>query len=187
MIEMIPCYAYLNARVMPVSRGDIFEDPLSQMVAERGIGEVTGGGTLQAEDGEIIHCGIDLDMLLTPANIDSVCAFLSDRGAPKGSKLQFARDGTHQERPFGRTEGIGVYLNGTDLPAEVYRACDVNVVLETFQEATRDSCILRSYWQGPRETALYMYGASAEELRLKISAFIAEYPLCQGARVVRIA
>ena len=31
-------------------------------------------------------------------------------------------------RPFGSTEGIAVYLNGTDLPDTTYQECDSNFV-----------------------------------------------------------
>jgi hypothetical protein len=182
-----PCYAYLNARIMPVARGKLFEIPLAKVLAERGIGQVAGGGTLCAQDGEIIHCGIDVDLELTPSNLDFVCGFLARRGAPKGSKLQFERNGPKEEVPFGQTEGIVVYLNGTDLPDEVYKTSDVNVVMETFYALTSDVCIMRGYWRGPRDTALYMYGPSAAELQSRVSRFVAEYPLCQKARVVQIA
>lgn len=187
IMTMTSCYAYLNARIMPVARGKVFETPLAKALSERGIGEVAGGGTLQAEDGEIIHCGVDVDLHLSPANVDFVCTFLQARGAPKGSKLQFERDGTKEEIPFGLTEGIGVYLNGTDLPDVVYKNSDINVVMETFQKLTGDICVLKGYWQGPRETALYMYGTSAAELHSRLSQFMAAYPLCQKARVVQIA
>ena len=186
-MTMTPCYAYLNARIMPVARAEVFEIPLDEALAERGIGEVAGGGTLQAKDGEIIHCGLDVDLELTPSNLEFVCGFLARRGAPKGSKLQFERNGVEEEVPFGHTEGIGVYLNGTDLPDEVYKNSDVNVVMETFDKLTSDVCVLRGYWRGPRETALYMYGPSSAELQSRISPFMAEYPLCQKARIVQLA
>ena len=156
-------------------------------MAERGIGKVVGGGSLQAKDGEIIHCGIDLELQLTPSSIEFVCSFLTKYNAPKGSKLQFKRNGVNEEVPFGVTEGLGVYLNGTDLPREVYKNCDVDVVLDTLYDLTSELPGFRGYWQGPRETALYMYAPSAAELRSRISKFMAEYPLCQKARVVQIA
>src|SRR4051794_18752576 len=132
MTKLTSCYVYLNARIKPVSRGKIFETPLTEIIAKRRLGEVTGGGTLKAKDGEIIHCGIDLDLKLTESNIRFVCEFLERQGAPKGSRLQFKRNGVNEEVPFGQIEGIGVYLNGTDLPDEVYKTSDINVVMETF-------------------------------------------------------
>ncbi|KKK74915.1 hypothetical protein LCGC14_2879000, partial [marine sediment metagenome] len=46
---------------------------------------------------------------------------------------------------------------------------------------------MQGYWQGPTETALYLYGDDAEELKRLISDFMEQYPLCKGARVVTIA
>ena len=36
--------ARLNAKVQPLDRGDIFEDPLDEILKERKLGEVCGGG-----------------------------------------------------------------------------------------------------------------------------------------------
>jgi hypothetical protein len=55
-----------------------------------------------------------------------VRALLERLGAPKGSQLVV--DGGGREIPFGATEGLAAYLNGTDLPDTVYRTSDVNVV-----------------------------------------------------------
>ncbi|HVS71937.1 MAG TPA: hypothetical protein VHQ47_11835 [Phycisphaerae bacterium] len=187
MSDTIFCYAYVNAKIMPVARGKIFATPLEQIMEQKGIGKVSGGGTLQDKTGEIIHCGIDIELVPEDANIKFVRDFLTERGAPKGSKLQLTQNGDKREFPFGQIEGIGIYLNGTDLPPEVYASSDVNVVMETFAQRTKTICTMRGYWQGPRETALYMYGKSAAALESSISEFMGTYPLCQRARVVRIA
>ncbi len=36
--------------------------------------------------------------------------------------------------PFGVAEGVAVYMNGTDLPEEVYKTCDSGVVIDTLQK-----------------------------------------------------
>ena len=46
---------------------------------------------------------------------------------------------------------------------------------------------IEGHWQGPTETALYIYGDSNAGMREAISGFLDEYPLCQGARVVELA
>ena len=67
------------------------------------------------------------------------------------------------------------------------RDCDVNEVYDEINRRLGDRGTIQGYWQGPTETALYLYGHSAEEMRDLISGYMAEYPLCQRARVVRIA
>jgi hypothetical protein len=80
-----------------------------------------------------------------------------------------------------------VYLNGTDLPHEVYAECDANFVLSEFTRLRGSDGKVHSHWQGPAETALYMYGPSFESMKHRLTGFLTSYPLCQRARVVQIA
>lgn len=73
-------YAQLNARVMPMERGALFEDPLHEAIDKKGYGEVTGAGTMQSPTGEIEYCGIDLDLYDLENGPAFVCKFLTDRG-----------------------------------------------------------------------------------------------------------
>jgi hypothetical protein len=180
-------YAQLNARIMPVARGKRFETPLAEALAENGFGEVGGGGTLQQQSGEIEYCGIDVDLTDIENGAPFVCKFLTDRGAPKGSKLTYTYEGKKVELAFGEAEGIAIYLNGTDLPADVYKQSDINVVIESINRLLGNRGSIRGHWQGPTETALYMYGRSATDMRTAISEFVAAYPLCQRARIETIA
>jgi hypothetical protein len=104
-------------------------------------------------------------------------------GAPRGSVLS-AGDRTLE---LGRLEGLGLYLNGTDLSAEVYASSDVNVVLERLEDLLGDDGDLHGYWEGPRETALYFYGESFATMAERIAALVAAEPLCEQARVVQVA
>ena len=171
--------ARLNDRARPLDRGDLYEDPLDAVLKKRGLGQVSGGGTQQAASGEIDFCDVEIE-LSEPAIVD----VLETRGAPKGSRLLLGRE---EERPFGRLEGLAVYLNGTDLPAETYRTCDSNHVYQEFNRLLAPSARIHSYWQGPKETALYMYGPSYTEMTAHLADFIAAYPLCAKARLVQIA
>ena len=96
-------------------------------------------------------------------------------------------DGKKVDVPFGSLEGLAVYLNGTDLPHEIYKQCDVNHVVDEINRLLHGKGAMFGHWQGPKETALYLYGDSADEMRHLISGFMDEYPLCQKARVVKIA
>lgn len=185
--QPIFAHAQLNARIMPVARGKRFETPLAEALAENGLGEVGGGGTMQSETGEIAYCDIDIDLFDLENGGRFVCDFLTARGAPKGSKLCYEHHGKRTEVAFGVIEGLAIYLNGTDLPSEVYQHSDVNVVIETIRRLLDECGAIEGYWTGPTETALYLYGKSATEMRELISPFLAEYPLCQRARIETIA
>jgi hypothetical protein len=45
----------------------------------------------------------------------------------------------------------------------------------------------RGNWQGSAETALYFYGTSFDAMKAAIETFVADYPLCQKARIEQIA
>lgn len=180
-------YAQLNARIMPLERGDLYEEPLNEALTAKEWGEVTGGGTMQTKEGEIEYCGVDIDLYDVAQGIPFVTEVLANCGAPKGSKLQYQIDGEKIEVPFGDVEGLGLYLNGTDLPDEVYRDCDMNLVYQQINELLGERGAIQGYWQAPTETALYLYGASFEGMRDAIADYIEKTPICQRARLARIA
>jgi hypothetical protein len=168
-----------------MDRGEVFEDPLEKILRASGAGRVTGGGTMLGEEGEIEFC--DLEIMLpaaTEAAIGALRRALEGLGAPRGSTLIW-NDGAN-ELPFGTSEGLAVYLNGTDLPDAVYETCDLNVVYEELGRLVGSAGRVVSHWQGPRETALYLYGPSADAMLARIRPFLDSYPLCQKARVVKL-
>ena len=186
-MDDVYAYAKLNAKIMPLDRGDRFEDPLAEMLEESGFGQVGGGGTLQSKEGEIIYCGIDIDFTDVEQGAPLVCQFLTERGAPRGSELDYEIDGKKFTIPFGEVQGLGIYLNGTDLPEEVYRDSDVNEVVDEINRLLSGRGAIEGHWQGPTETALYLYGVSVEEMRNLIAPLMDSHPLCQRARLVTIA
>ena len=105
---------------------------------------------------------MELDLTsVAPEVLDAVAGQLQSAGAPKGSCLVYG-EGT--ERPLGNLEGLAVYLNGTDLPDETYRECDINFVYSEFNRLLEGQGAVHSHWQGPTETALYVYGTSYDAM-----------------------
>jgi hypothetical protein len=178
--------ARLNARAQPMDRGEFFEDPLDGVLQAAGTGQVTGGGTQLGTDGEVAFCDLELVVPETTAAVlGAIRKALEDLGAPKGSRLIW-NDGAN-ELELGTFEGLAVYLNGTDLPDEVYEQSDLNVVYEEFGKLVGSEGRVVSHWQGPQETALYLYGPCAETMLARIRPFLDTYPLCAKARTVKIA
>jgi hypothetical protein len=178
--------ARLNDRAQPIDRGELYEDPLDDVLRKRRAGSVTGGGTQLTEGSEIEFCEIEIEVR-EPAteSIALIKQTLEELGAPKGSRL--CRETQGEELPFGVNEGLAVYLNGTDLPDEVYAECDSNFVFSEFNRLLGADGKVHSHWQGPTETALYIYGPSFETMKRRLASFLSSYPLCQRARVVQIA
>lgn len=139
---------------------------------------------MQAKDGEIEYLGLDIQLDDLEAGIPFVIRFLEARGVAAGSKLEYKLGENKKEVVFGRVEGIGVYLDGTSLPDDVYKTCDVNVVIAEIEKRIAPKGSMRAFWQGPKETALYFYGESAADMEAAMKPFLSCYPLCKGARVV---
>jgi hypothetical protein len=178
--------ARLNARAQPLDRLEVFEHPLDELLQATGTGMVTGGGTMLGDEGEIAFCDLELSVPETSdAVLGTIRKALEGVGVPKGSKLIW-NDGA-DELELGVAEGLAVYLNGTDLPDEVYEQSDVNVVYEELDRLVAGEGRVVSHWEGPRETALYLYGRSAETMLSLIRPFLDSYPLCAKSRTIKIA
>lgn len=178
--------AQLNDRAQPMDRGELYEDPLMEVLQRHRAGDVVGGGTMLREHAEIDFCEIEIEVR-EPAdkNIELIKETLEALGAPKGSKLRLEAAG--EELSIGKNEGLAVYLNGTDLPDDVYAECDASFVYSEFNRLLGEDGKVHSHWDGPTETALYMYGPSFETMNRRLADFLGTYPLCQRARIVQIA
>ena len=178
----------LNDKLMPIDRGEIYGDPLEEFLQAEGIGEVTGGGTMQHASGEIEYCDLEICIntdSLNDRQIKMIIDKLESNGAPKGSVLTIEKTG--EKWPFGQKEGLALYLDGENLEDDVYKNCDSNFVVEEIKRLISDKSELVRYWQGEKETGLYFYGDSFDVMYKSIAPFINEYPLCKGARIVKIA
>ncbi|MFF2754040.1 hypothetical protein ACFVR1_09900 [Psychrobacillus sp. NPDC058041] len=174
----------LNARLLPIDRGEFFEDPINEALETSKCGITDGGGTMQHPTGEIEFC--DIEILLKDnkvENFDKLLQIIDRIGVPKGSFL--LADGFEQS--VGTLEGLALYLNGTELSEEVYHNCDINYVIEKIDELLKGSGRFYSHWEGPENTALYYYGISFGEMKQRMTSFLSEYPLCQKCRVEQIA
>lgn len=182
--KTVPVTACLNVRLMPIDRGDVFEDPLDEWLQEQGLGDVDGGGCGLCETREIAFC--DVEMNLKDASdevLNQVIQKLEEMSAPKGSSLKW--EGSSRE--FGTLEGMGIYLNGTDLPDEVYASNDVNQLIGELAKALEGKGEYFGGWDGPTETGLYCYGPSFQDMRNAVSAVLESEPLAQASRIEQIA
>ncbi len=176
----------LNARLQPMHRAEL-EDAFEQIAGEEKLAaRVVGGGTALSPEGEVENCDIEIELDdCTRAAAERIAGIFAAMLAPKGSSLYVP--GEAGRIPFGTHEGLALYLNGTDLPDEVYASCDSNHVYDECIRLLDGVGMVNSHWQGPTETALYMYGRSYDDMQARLAGFLADYPLCRDCRVVRIA
>lgn len=171
---------------MPIDRGERYEEPLDEALKAKGYGQTEGAGTMQTKEGEIEYIELYMSLSSPDKSVPFLMEVLVKCGAPKGSKIQVFLGGDEivQEIPFGVRGGFAIYLDGVNLPDEVYQQSDSNVVISERDKRLEGHGEIESHWQGPTETALYIYGDSMDIMKPLIMNFLDEYPLCKGARVV---
>lgn len=178
----------LNDKIMPIDRGDVYEDPLDDFIQASGIGEVCGGGTMQMASGEVDFCDIEIQLYsdsIDETQLTRLQEKLEDLGAPKDSFIFLEKD--QRKIMIGKKEGLAIYLDGVNLDNEVYENCDSNVVVDEIRKRVNDTSEIVRFWESNTETALYFYSDSFEEMKSAIRDFVETYPLCKNARIERIA
>ena len=179
----------IKEKLRPEHRYSYYEKLLEEVLKKAKIGKVVGGGTMLLQGGEMMDCDVEIDCY--KGKEDELLSLLQNLPLAKGSKLiVHSGDGDgddSKEYPLGNLEGIGIYINGTDLPKEVYTSCDINVVAEELTKLLDEHMVLYSYWEGGKETGFFFYGESFEEMKKLVAPFLESYPLCQKSRVIQIA
>lgn len=123
-----------------------------------------------------LKVGRDVDL---QALAGTIAEFLDSRGAPRGSTV--VDEGGTVLATFGVTEGLALYLNGTDLPAEVYAASDTNEIVDAVNAAVGGSGRVLSSWHGPEDTALCL--PSEEAMRGRLANLLAHRHDMQPSRL----
>ncbi|MCW4385649.1 hypothetical protein OH146_07660 [Salinibacterium sp. SYSU T00001] len=178
-------FVHLNARVRPLDRGSVYEDPLDEAFARIAPGsQVVGGGTEFHPEKGPLSCDSDLAVVGdTEDAVPQVIEALESFGAPVGSWLTI-KDGP--KVPFGITHGFALTLDGTSLPDEVYAENDVNDLVNDLVAELEGHATLQSWWAGPQNTSLYFYGVDPDRLRSVLESAASRSPLAQGSRVEMI-
>jgi len=84
--------------VLPIERGTKYEDPIGASLLAAQLGEVTGGGTQMGRpkaDGtsDIEWVGVDVQLSDGEAGLELLRQKLKELGAPKGTILEYVRQG----------------------------------------------------------------------------------------------
>ena len=143
----------LNDKINPIDRGEVYEDQLNEFLAKNEYGEVIAAGTVLEKNGEVALCDITIELLNSKESnqiISEIIEELEKLGAPNGSKLIIEK--TKQEIEFGALEGLGIYLDGVNLPDKVYKEADPMFVINEIKRlANIQSHVIRE-WRGHAET-----------------------------------
>ncbi len=179
--DMCNVTLHLNMRLMPIDRGSLFEDPIDEVLHKHDIGEVTGGGTLSNKERMPISC--DVEFSIKRSKIDDFISFLKAANTiAKDSYIEY--DGKRED--IGKLEGLNLILDGTSLDASVYEENDVNNVIAEIDDLLKGKGQYHSYYIGEKNTNLYFYGVSFEEMKEIIANYTKTSPLCENSIIERI-
>ncbi|MEZ5940021.1 MAG: hypothetical protein R3C18_01430 [Planctomycetaceae bacterium] len=170
--------------IMPIDRGERYEDPLIEVLEEQGLGGVCGGGSQMSDEFGIEYVDIEVELTDLKQGLPLVVRTLQQRGAPKGSVVRFEYEGKRRKKEFGIAECVAVVLDGTTLPDEAYEGSDINDMIQEMLDAVDDVGELRSWWEGPQDTVLYFFGLDAEEVWDALRPIVESTDRCQNALVI---
>jgi len=178
-------HARIWESIQEMARTRRYEFPLASALRAQHLGDVVGTSTCLSRELEVEFVEFDLDLYSLDAGVETARLVLETAGAPAGSEFRLLREDGERIIRFGRHEGLAVYLDGINLPDEVYNTCtcDGLAVLISGELAAVGGEI-RGSWVGREETSIYMYGPNAEHMFDAIEPLLAVYPLCRNARVV---
>jgi hypothetical protein len=175
----------LNARVQPVHRGEIYEDPLQEALDKYAAGSHVDGGGSSFDPAEgVSDCDIELALV---GDREEVVTMVVDAleffGAPVGSSYRVGDEGPV---PFGRTHGVSLSLDGTSLADEVYANNDVNELVGALTSELGDAADLQSWWEGPERTSFFFYGDDPALIRGVLESAAGRFPLAEKSLVADI-
>jgi len=175
----ITLIARLYEHIEPLDRGTRYEDPLDAALRERGLGEVTGGGSQLTDSGEIEFADVEINVTNLDDALPVIVSTLEASGAPTGTEL-IGNAGVL--RRLGLHQSVAVYLDGATLPDEVYADLDFDQLVDDLTTAAGEGSY-HGHWQGPTETGLFFFGPDAEAMFTRIEALLRALPIGQNARV----
>lgn len=90
-----PCtvFARIEDPLMPLQRGQKYEDPLNRALKQARLGKVTGGGSVQGIDGAIEWVSLDIELIDNGPALEFLRAKLLELGAPESTVLKYRNDG----------------------------------------------------------------------------------------------
>jgi len=91
--------------ILPIARGEKYEDPLDHSLKQAHFGEVTGGGSqLSAPDKDgrrsVEWVGLDVEISDLQRGLALLKSELKRLGVHRGSTLEYSRDGKKVEEPI---------------------------------------------------------------------------------------
>jgi hypothetical protein len=177
---------HLAARLQPMHRGHLFEDPLDEYLARRYPGaHVAGGGTLVSAEERITSCDLEVFVpdTVDPAQaVDDIVDRLRRAGAPRGSRVSV---GDHIVEVGSSDLVILRFDHVDDADGEdddhVLHSARMDAVVGSITSTLGDRVGFVSWQIHSDGSELFLYGPSGRDLREALAGAPA---LIAGARVL---
>lgn len=178
---------HLAEAALPVKIGRsnadmVFARPLDRQIRALGLGQVTGTGVRRGKDGEAE--GVDIFFALVtlhPRALKTIGGLLEELDAPLGSVIEFSDTGVRHI--FGRTEGLGLYLDRRDGIASEDDALDL---LEVCTDALGGEAIYQGSEDLGDRAVFYFYGDSFNTMKTALSLLMTSHPQFRNAFARRL-
>ncbi|MGI1661686.1 hypothetical protein ACRDNQ_05540 [Palleronia sp. KMU-117] len=160
----------------------VFARPLDRQIRALGLGQVTGTGVRRGKDGEVE--GVDIFFALVtlhPRALRTIGGLLEELDAPLGSVIEFSDTGVRHL--FGRTEGLGLYLDRRDGIACEDDALDL---LEVCTDALGAEAIYQGSEDLGDRAVFYFYGDSFNTMKTALSLLMTSHPQFRNAYARRL-
>ena len=180
-----PVDGYFARAIMPARIGRALADrafvrPLADALSQDALGRVTAFDIQDDPGGEPIALDIHMSLVTeAPWALDRVAEVLEALDAPAGSWVGNAE--CAEIRQFGRSHGLGLYLDATEAPGEV----SLEIAEACAEELDGAGLYQGSAHLGDR-TALYFYGDSFNRMRAALSYVLSTDPRCRSAYARRL-
>lgn len=183
MSDALAVTVRIPARLTPDRRDELIVGPLGVLVEHvSASSRVASVETVASAVGEPMELVIGLDVHLPDAEQLIAAVLDLEAGMPRGSTVEI----NDKAATFGELEGLALYLNGTDLPDEVYATSDLAAIVGDLRASLEGVGEIWAVWQGPTETALYVYGRDAAAIEAVLVEQQPRIPLMQGCRMVEL-
>lgn len=184
--ELIFVTIDMNARYLPIDRGEYVEDPLEKIVTELEIGSLDGGGTLAEKGKPVKRC--DASFFITSDKLETFTEIVkSFPPIPKGSFLKYETpSGDRVSIPIGTAECILVEFDNT-LNETVYKENDINNFIEIIVDQLGENFVSFAYWNGQDATFAFFYCYSFIAAEPVVKALVESSPLGTNAIIGRDA
>ena len=179
--------SHLAEASLPVKMGRTdanaaFAKPVDAKIRSLGLGQLTGTGTRRNKSGEVE--GVDLFFALVtlhPRALKTIGEILEHLDAPVGSYIEFSETGVRHL--FGRTEGLGLYVDRRDGIADDEDALDL---LELCTDALDGDAIYQGSDDLGDQAVLYFYGDSFNRMKNALSFVMTSHPQLKNAYARRL-